>query len=136
MFKYNIDNYKHKYYDLLRDNFEHILAKYQKIVFFDLYFDYEPFIDDRLASLLKKKDTRIYFVDPMEEIDFQFKHWDVFKRIISFERKDKYIYAELHNINVEFFPLGTRYYLYNDNEGISYWCEWSAVTGYLGGRLN
>lgn len=113
MFKKNICNRKKDYYDNMRTEIINMSKQYDRIIFINCYYDEEYLIDARMAHELEGIDCRIYFVDPMSELPVEFQYWHIFTNIFTFEYKDLDEFAKPQGLNVEFLPLGSRYYLYN-----------------------
>lgn len=68
-YKYNINDFKRKYYAKIRDKLVSKIENYDIILFINLFYDDEYFIQGEFAEALKKKDTRVFFVDSIKTID-------------------------------------------------------------------
>lgn len=114
-YKFDLNDFRKKYYEQVRNELCKIIEDYDEILFINLFFDKEYFIQGNLVELLKTKKTKIFFADSIrlfnEEIDF----WEVFDKIYTFEYADIDYAKEKYDIDVTYNPIGTSYFLFDCN---------------------
>lgn len=116
MFKYNINSFKKKYYRKEREKFIDTIKKYDIILFINLFFDEEYFINDEIKNVLKNKKCILWLVDSLKTFPEKLSFLDIFNKIYTFEYQD-IDYAKLkYNVNIEYLTTGTSYYLYLDED--------------------
>ena len=114
-YKLDYNNFRKRYYDLEREKLIKLIKKYDTILFINLFFDKEYFIQGELKELLKTKNTKVYFADSVKNFDIPYDLMQIFKRIYVFEQQDvRYIYDK-YGIIPELIFGGTSYYLFKDN---------------------
>lgn len=118
-YKYNINNFKGKYYTKIRNELISKIKNYDIILFINLFYDDEYFIQGEFAEALKKKDTRVFFVDSIKTIDQKITFFDVFKDIYSFEEQDIVYGKEKFNVNIKYTTIGTLYKMFLQDEKYS-----------------
>lgn len=111
-YKYDINNFKNKYYQQTREEVIARIKDYDVILFINLFYDDEYFIQGELAEILKQKDTRILFVDSIKTIDQKITFFDCFKQIWSFEEQDIAYGKEKFGVDIKYVPIGTAYNMY------------------------
>ena len=116
-YKLNIGGFKKSYYDCQRTELCKLIEKYDQILFINLFYDDEYFIQGELKEALKRKDCRLYFVDTVKSIDQNISFLDVFSKIYSFEKDDIEYLKDRFGITSEYLPVGTSYkYFIDDND--------------------
>lgn len=114
-YKYNINDFKDKYYDEKRNELCVIIDNYDQILFINLFYDEEYFIKDKLKEKLKTRICKLLFVDSLKTINQNIDFFDIFDKIYSFEYQDIEFAKTNFNVHIEYTPVGTSYYLYKDN---------------------
>jgi len=116
-YKFDVCNFRKKYYAKIRRDLCKIVENYDELLFINLFFDKEYFIQGKFKEILYKKKTNVLFADSIklfsEEIDF----WNVFNRVFSFEFDDIDYAKEKYGIDVEYNPIGTSYFLFDKTYG-------------------
>lgn len=115
-YKCNLNNFKQKYHSNFREKLISKIEEYDVILFINLFYDDEYFIQGKLAEVLKKKDTRIFFVDSIKTIDQNINFFDCFKEIWSFEEQDVAYGREKFGVDIKYVTIGTSYNMYLDNK--------------------
>lgn len=103
-----------KFFDELREELIKKMEGYDEILFINLLYDDGYFINESVAEILRKKIAKIYFVDSITTLSENFRYWDVFQKIYSFEYTDTAFAKQTLGIHVEYVPVGTSYNLYFD----------------------
>ena len=111
-YKYNINKFKNNYYSRIRKEVMNRIKNYDVILFINLFFDEEYFIQGKLKELLKQKDARMLFVDSIKTIDQDINFFDCFKQIWSFEEQNIAYGKEKFDIEIKYLPIGTSYNMY------------------------
>lgn len=111
-YKYDINEFRNNYYNRIREKVIECIKNYDTILFINLFYDKEYFIQEELAELLKQKDTRILFVDSIKTIDQNIKFFDCFNQIWSFEKQDVIYGKEKFGVDIQYIPIGTAYNMY------------------------
>lgn len=111
-YKYNINNFKNKYYTKLRERLIEKVKDYDIILFINLFYDEEYFIQGKLLDVLRKKDSRVFFVDSIKTIDNNINFFDCFKQIYSFEEQDIAYCKEKFCIDIKYLTVGTSYNIF------------------------
>ncbi len=111
-YKYDINNFKKKYYTKVREKLISKIAGYDVILFINLFYDDEYFIQGKLAEVLKEKDTRIFFVDSIKTIDQKIEFFDCFNAIWSFEEQDVAYGKEKFGVDIKYVTIGTSYNMF------------------------
>lgn len=112
-YKFGINNFKRNYYEQKRKELIELVEQYNQILFIDLFYDEEYFIQGKFAEVLKKKKCKVYFVDSIQTIPQNIAFWNCFDGVFSFEYSDIEFCKSKFNIEVSYVPVGTNYNLYN-----------------------
>lgn len=118
-YKYNINNFKNEYYNIIRNNLINKISSYDQILFINLCYDEGYLISGELEKILNNKVCKLCFVDSIKTIDPEIKFFHIFDRIYSFEYQDIDYAKKKYNINIRYLPIGTSYYLYNKTKIIN-----------------
>lgn len=113
-YKFDINDFRRKYYEEQRTELLKLIEKYDVILFINLYYDGEFFIQGKLFDALRKKHCKLQFVDSITTFPSPIPFLDIFKEIYVFETQDRDILENQYKINPIFVTGGTSYYLYND----------------------
>lgn len=113
-YKFDINNFRKKYYDLERKQLCQIIKNYDQIIFGSLFWDKEYFIQGDFLEALKNKKCKLFMTDSISSINQDINFLDIFDKVFSFEYKDiEYAYNNF-GIKIEHLPASTNYYLYDD----------------------
>lgn len=116
-YKLDLGSFKKKYYDNQRAELCRLIEEYDQILFINLFYDDEYFIQGELQEALRKKDCRLYFVDTVKSIDQRINFLDIFRKVYSFEKDDIKYLKDKFGITSEYLPVGTSYkYFINDHD--------------------
>jgi len=112
--KYKIDynDYRHKYYESKRAKLCKLIPVYDEIIFYNLHYDKQWFIQGEVLNLLRYKKVKLFFVDTIRIIKENVPYWDIFDNIYSFEYGDIGWAKNNLGIDVEFLPVGSSYALF------------------------
>ena len=116
-YKFDICAFKKKYYTQLRKELIEKVKPYEVVLFInffhdDEYFVQNKFIQGKFAEILKKKDTRVLFVDSIKTINQSIDCWDCFKEIWSFEEQDVSYAKKKFGIEIKYVTIGTSYNMF------------------------
>lgn len=115
-YKFDINCFKKKYYDKKRQELSELVKQYDTILFINLFYDDEYFIQGKFREELKKKNIKLYFVDTVKSINSNIDFFDVFSEVYSFEEGDVQFLKEKYNRACTYLPVGTSYkYFIDDN---------------------
>lgn len=115
-YKFDVAGFKKKYYAGLRKKLITKVKDYDVILFINLFHDGEYFIQGEFAEVLKKKDTRVFFVDSIKTMPQDVDFWDCFDTIWSFEEQDVAYGKEKFGIDVKYVTIGTSYNMFLQNK--------------------
>lgn len=111
---------KRIFYKILRSKFQQIAQNYTDIVFINVFYDGEYFINKTVAQSMKKPRTIVYFVDTAKNLlKSPFSFVNSIDKWASFERSDISFLKDQFNIDAEFIPTGNTYYLYPHKKEIT-----------------
>lgn len=113
-YKWNLGNFRKKYYDERRRELSALVAEYDRILLINPFFDKEYFIQGELKEILRRKNTRMYFVDSVKSFPAPMDFMDIFKKVYVFEKQDLEFVKDTYGIDAELVTGGTSYYLFED----------------------
>lgn len=114
-YKYNIKDFRKKYYDRERKKLCKIIEEYDTIFFVNLFWDKEYFIQGELINILKSKKCIVHLVDSLKTIPQNINFFHVFDRVYSFEYGDIQYAKEKFDLDIAYASASTHYYLYGNN---------------------
>lgn len=115
-YKCDVGGFKKKYYAQLRENLIEKVKAYDVILFINLFYDDEYFIQGKLTEVLKGKDARVFFVDSIKTLSQDVNFWGCFNEIWSFEEQDIAYGREKFGIDIKYVTIGTSYNMFLENQ--------------------
>lgn len=116
-YKLNFNDFKKKYYSKVRNSLCEVLDDYEQILFLNVFFDEEYFIQGELQKKLAAKVCKVLFVDSIRTIDQKISFWDAFTEIYSFEFTDIEYAKQKFGVDVKYVPIGTSYKSFGFRDG-------------------
>ncbi len=114
-YKRDIGNFRKKYYERQREEVVKLVEQYDTILFLSLFYDQEYFVQGKLAELVKQKNSIVYFMDSIKTVPCKIPFLNIFKKVYVFEEQDVDFVQKEYGITAELVPIGTSYYLFEDN---------------------
>lgn len=114
-YKLNIGSFRQNYYEQKRKELINLLNKYDTILFYNVFFDQEYFIQGKLKQKLKEKHTKVYFVDSIRKSNLSKDILEIFREIFVFEERDVQYIKDTFQLDAQWVTCGTSYYLFTEN---------------------
>lgn len=115
-YKCDVGGFKKKYYAQLREDLIKKVKAYDVILFINLFYDDEYFIQGKLTEVLKGKDARVFFVDSIKTLSQDVNFWGCFNEIWSFEEQDIAYGRKKFGIDIKYVTIGTSYNMFLENQ--------------------
>uniref|UniRef100_UPI0013E017E5 hypothetical protein n=1 Tax=Veillonella ratti TaxID=103892 RepID=UPI0013E017E5 len=114
-YKLNIGSYKKRYYDKKREELLNQLNKYDTVLFYNIFWDEEYFIQSDLIDSLKLKNSKVYFVDSIRQSQIPKSILEVFSDVFVFEEQDVTFIRDTYQLEAKWVTCGSSYYLFDKN---------------------
>lgn len=115
-YKCDVSGFKKKYYAQLRENLIEKVKAYDVILFINLFYDDEYFIQGKLTEVLKGKDSRVFFVDSIKTLSQDVNFLGCFNEIWPFEEQDIDYGRKKFGIDIKYVTIGTSYNMFLENQ--------------------